>query len=228
MRPSRDPQRRRLAEPASGGAGDADAPIRRLTSLQRILLETDGTMTFLLEACTGEGIEAVKLHQEFAGCHGAEQGALALAVGAPVLRRLALLRGTRTGRVFVYAAAVVAIDRIDPRVVDALVTTDAPIGRLLAQSRTETFRDILHRGTTPAGPARRYLDLSAGADVLFRTYRIHSGGRPIMLITERFPPHLFLALPDEQAGVLDPGPLPPAARPASSPPTEPRRPDGRP
>jgi chorismate-pyruvate lyase len=142
-------------------------------------------MTFLLEACAGEPIGAVKLHQELDAANPTDQSVLALADAAPILRRNALLRGVRSGRVFVYAAAVVAIGRIDEWLGDALTTTDAPIGHLLADSRTETFRELLRRGTSRAGEAGRYLELSADAEVLFRTYRIHSGGEPIMLITER-------------------------------------------
>jgi chorismate-pyruvate lyase len=209
LEPTTDPASWRLGPPDEAEAGhDIGAPPRPLTPLERVLVETDGTMTFLLEAVMGESIEAVKLHQELDTSEAAEQAVLGLADAAVVMRRHALLRGRHSRRVFVYAAAVVAIDRIDAGLADALRTTDTPIGRLLAENRTETFRDFLHRGRRRAGAAGRYLDLAAGDEVLFRTYRIHSGGEPIMLITERFSPQLLVTLGEVTPPASHPRPQP--------------------
>lgn len=152
----------------------------------RLLLESDGTVTQLLEAWTGEPVEAVKLHQTFARTIRAGSG-LDLAKGTPVLRRQVLLRGTTTGQVLLHATASVAVHRLPRSVLDGMLMTSEPIGRLLAAARIQTFREILRTGTEPAGAVGLHFGLAPDDEVLCRTYRIVRGGRPLMVITERLP-----------------------------------------
>lgn len=172
-------------------AGDAGP----LTPFQRILLATDGTVTHILEAYAGEPIEVVKLLQAFDTANEGD-AALAVAPGDKVLRRRVLLRGRLGGQNLLFAEAVVVLDRVDPAVLDGLLETDKPIGVLLSEHRTETFREILSVGREPAGGRATHFGIDAGADVIFRTYRIVAGGRPVILITEKFPGGFFRAVPD--------------------------------
>lgn len=167
------------------------AAVRRPTPFQRMLLASDGTVTFLLEAWAGEPVEAVKLRHDPGTASTADRALLDLARGASVLRREVVLQGAVTGRVLLHAEALLATDRVPPTVIDGLSTTNAPMGRLLAAARTETFREILHVGTEPATLSGRYIGVLADADVVVRSYRISNGGRPIMVVTERFAPDLF-------------------------------------
>ena len=170
--------------PEAVPAGQTGVP--GLALFQRLLLETDGTVTQLLEAITGEPIEAVKLHQTFARTLRAGSG-LDVAKGTPVLRRQVLLRGTTTGQVLLHATASVAVHRLPRPVLDGMLMTSEPIGRLLVASRVETFREILKSGTEAAGTTSVHLGLTPDDEIVFRTYRIVRGGRPLMVITERLP-----------------------------------------
>jgi chorismate-pyruvate lyase len=165
-----------------------------LTRLQQLLLGTDGTVTHLLSVFAGEPIDVVKLAQVFDRATPSDD-ALDVAAGDRVLRRQVLLRGRESGTDFLHADAVVVPARVDAAVLDGLLATDEPIGRLLATNRVETFREILSVGQAPAGPCGRHFRIPETADVVFRTYRIVTMGLPAMLITERFPPGSFLTLP---------------------------------
>ena len=161
------------------------------TLFQRILLITDGTVTHLLETFAGESICVIKLHQSIdeAG-RGVDE--LGVRDRQRVLHREVLLVGCTTRRAFVYAVSQIVPDRLDPAVREGLLESSKPIGYLLEASRTETFRQILDTRREAAGACGTYFGIDAGAEVLSRTYTVLAGGRPIMLITEKFPADAFL------------------------------------
>jgi chorismate-pyruvate lyase len=165
-----------------------------LTRFQRVLLGADGTVTHMLEAYADEPIEAVKLLQELGSSHDGDV-ALDVAPGTTLLRRRVLLRGVHSGRTLLYAQAAVVPERVGVDVVDGLITTTKPIGRILSEQRTETFRRILEVDREPAGACASYFGVEPTAAMLYRTYVIVSGRLPIMLITEKFPAEFFRDLP---------------------------------
>jgi len=175
-------------------ANSKDPDPASFTRFQRILLGTDGTVTHILEAYAEEAVEVVKLLQEYDTPNDADLP-LDLAPDDKVLRRHVLLRGRGSGRLLLYAEAVVALGRVDPAVLDGLLGTDKPIGVLLAERRTETFREILRVGREPAGSVGAYFGLDAAAHLVSRTYVIVKNCRPLMLITEKFPGDFFRGLP---------------------------------
>jgi chorismate-pyruvate lyase len=165
-----------------------------LTRFQRLLMGADGTVTHILEAYADEPVEVVKLHQ---GVEVATDADLDLRLSADdeVLRRRVLLRGRHSRRPLLYAEATVAIARVERSFLDGLVGTDRPIGLLLAENRTETFREVLVMDREPAGSLGTHFAVEPTAELLFRTYRILSRRRPVMVITEKFPTDFFRGLP---------------------------------
>lgn len=168
------------------------------TRFQRMLLGTDGTVTHILEAYAGEPIEVVKLFQEFDTANDADSDLL-LADEAPaptrVLRRQVLLRGRTTMAPLLHAEAVVVIDRVEPAFLEGLLGTEKPIGVLLAENRTETFREILRIGREPARARAPHLGIDVAAEVFCRSYRVVARRQPMILITERFRADAFRAVP---------------------------------
>lgn len=165
-----------------------------LTRFQRMLLATDGTVTHILEAYADEPVEVVKLLQAFDTSNPAE-AALLLSDDDKVLRRQVVLRSARSRRNLLYAETTVVVDRVDQALLDGLLATDKPMGLLMAEGRTETFREILAVGRRPAGARGPHFALGPADELIFRTYRIVAGGRPVILITEEFPPTFFRDLP---------------------------------
>jgi chorismate-pyruvate lyase len=164
-----------------------------LTPFQRMLVGTDGTVTHILEAYAGEAIEVVKLHQGFDAANGADR-MLDVETGDDVLRRRVVLRTASTRRNLLYAEAVVAVSRVAPAFVDGLVGTDKPIGVLLGEHRMETLREILQVEREAAGPSAVHFQVQPTSELIVRVYRIVAQGRPIVVITEKFPTHLFREL----------------------------------
>lgn len=162
---------------------------------QRILLGTDGTVTHILEAYADEPIEAVKLAQGL-DLPTPEDTALEVPEDATLLRRKVVLRGRQSGRNLLYAEAVVVASRVPIDMLDALLKTDQPIGRLLSERCMETFRQVLVIDREPAGSCAPHFGIEPAAELIFRTYRILARGKPMMLITEKFPANFFRAVAD--------------------------------
>jgi chorismate-pyruvate lyase len=180
------------ADEGAGGASMASTSTlddASLGVLQRVLLTTDATVVVLLEGFFGESIRTEGLEQVCRPASPADTE-LELAGHETIMCRKTLLQGSDTGHNYLYAEAWVVLDRLESDVKEGLLTTSKPIGRLLAANRIETFREVLDSGWTPAGPLGRRLG-TQGGEVLFRTYRIIVGGRPIMLLTEYFPARRF-------------------------------------
>jgi chorismate-pyruvate lyase len=161
-----------------------------LSAFQRILVLTDGTVTDLLEAFVKESIWVEVLAQslERGGSEGQE---LELIETERVLRRTVVLRGVSSGEAFLYGDSVVLPDRLPAAVLKSLLTTTQPIGKLLAENRVETFREIEGVRFERMSECARHFDVDASAPFVFRTYRIHVGQRPVMRITEGFPLESF-------------------------------------
>ena len=113
-----------------------------LSSFQRILLTTDGTVTEILEAHLWEAMRIVKLYQD---CIETDASIPYLDIGphAPVLVRKIILRGESSERNYIYAESIVALDRLDDRIRQGLIETQKPVGQLMLEARLETFREIL-------------------------------------------------------------------------------------
>jgi chorismate-pyruvate lyase len=161
-----------------------------LSAFQRILLTTDGTVTEILEAYSGESIRVVKLHQDVTILERAV-ASLELPWGEPVLRRSILLQGHMSLVNFLYADSIIALDRLTDGVRDGLLTSKKGIGMLILEHRIETFKEILDCGIEPAAGLAEYFQVEPEASIIQRTYRMLSGGRPIMVITEKFPSSYF-------------------------------------
>ncbi len=183
--------RRTAAEPPVATAVIDDAT---LSMAQRLLLTTDATVVRLLEACFGERICTAGLEQASTPPQPTD-AELELEGSETILRRKTLLQGIRTGRNYAYAEAEVVLDRLEPSLQEALVSTSEPIGHLLVAGRVETFRELLQTGGTPADSRGDLFGIRSSDMLLSRTYRIIAHGRPIMLITEYFPSFVLPARP---------------------------------
>jgi chorismate-pyruvate lyase len=164
-------------------------PLKR-TPLQRILLVTDGTVTEILEAYTGESMRLVKLLEEVKRLEE-PLPALNAAVGEEVSRRQILLQGKMSLTNFLYAESYIAIDRLDESLRNSLLKSKKPIGFLIQEQRMETYREIVSCGRELVGPLAPYFDVDPSEGMIWRTYLIYYKAQPIMQITEKFPESHF-------------------------------------
>ena len=162
----------------------------RLTPFQRALLVIDGTVTRFIEAYTFSPVEVVLLRQEtqtLSTNHAwldAEKGTEVVA------RQVVLQTGQKDGQqstIHVYATSIVALDRIPQPIREGLTLKGQGLGQLLQRSGLETRRDLLWWGLDRPTDLPESLHHLEGEPFLSRTYRVVTGGHPIILINERFP-----------------------------------------
>ena len=181
-----------LILPDSMNAGKAlpDLLPFELNASQRILVYGQATLTRALEACYLEKIRVVILKQlqvpVLEDCNAMEVSA-----GQEVLQRMVLLQGTLTMRNYVYASSVIILHRLRAGVQARILEGSTPLGEILADSRVETAREMLSCGEEKAGHLRPLLGLDPDATLISRTYQMIVGGRPAILVEEKFPKTLF-------------------------------------
>lgn len=160
--------------------------VQSLGLLQRILLISDGTLTDIVEAAFQEPIDLIKLNLDIApALHPVIE--LDIDAGAPIMRREILLRGASTGANYVYAKSLIALDALPPKLREDLVSTDRPLGRLWVEHKLETRKEILKVWRVAASAMHAHFGGPHRGELLARSYRVFSGARPIMLISEYFP-----------------------------------------
>jgi chorismate-pyruvate lyase len=165
-----------------------------LSAFQRVLLTTDGTVTHVLEAFADEAICVVKLAPSFE--HQASTGhGMELLANERVMHRSVLLQGAISRTNFLRADSLIVQDRLPTAVLQGLLTTDEPIGRLLVKHRVESFREIEGVRFEPAAECAEYFGVDPGDPFVFRTYQIYIRQRPVIRITEGFPTAWFRAQP---------------------------------
>jgi chorismate-pyruvate lyase len=170
-----------------------------LDRFDRMLLTTDGTVTTLLEACTGEPIitratrqsdvATLDEHRETTGCwwHPAAE-LLDISPPERLLARRVTLSGANSGIAYVIAEALVAPDRLPELVARGLVRPGGSLGRLLAANRLETRRELVSTDSPRGGAASFHLGVRSGTRLLRRTYVIVFGGRSVAVVSEWFCP----------------------------------------
>lgn len=154
--------------------------------LQRIFLVCDGTLTDTLQAAVQEPISVVKLATE-SSITSAPIEELAVLAGEPILTRRVLLCGRHSERCYVYAESLIALSRVPPHFREELMHSDKPLGRLWTEHKLESRKELLGVSRVSLDWLARYLGVSDDSDILMRRYRLASGGKPIMLISESFP-----------------------------------------
>lgn len=159
---------------------------RTLSPFERALLEIDGTVTRFIEAYTMEPVEVHKLGQGTRTLP-ADVPLLEVEAGAAVTTRQVLLRGRDSRRLYAYGASLIAPDRMPPQAREALQIPGKGLGRLMRETRMETFREIVWRFREPGRTVPEAMRPLLAFGIVCRTYRVVCGGRPIMLIHEKFP-----------------------------------------
>ncbi|HIH04527.1 MAG TPA: DUF98 domain-containing protein [Methanoregulaceae archaeon] len=163
-----------------------------LSPLQKVLLLTDGSVTILLEAASGERVDVRTIAQDVVQADAVQARRLECAIGDPVNRRVVNLVGARTGRVFVHAISFTPLDRLDAGAREDLLAADIPIGRILLQHRMETRRELSEVGVVRAGSLLAGIfGLPPDGPVLCRRYTIIHGEKSLISIEERFPVEMW-------------------------------------
>ena len=163
-----------------------------LPPFYRALLVMDGTVTRFVEAYHGEPLTSTGIRQETKPL-AAYDPWLGAPAGLPVMTRQVLLTGVRTGTLYAYAESRIVPDRLPSCPRAAITSGGELLGRVMRSCRTETYRELLWHGFEYPTDLPDALDDYVGTRFLTRAYQVIAGGRPLMVITEKFP----LPDPDE-------------------------------
>ncbi|MEL6930678.1 MAG: chorismate pyruvate-lyase family protein [Cyanobacteria bacterium J06600_6] len=159
--------------------------------LQRLLLVTDGRITDIVQAYSGETVEAVKIHQKLIASNS-RFSPLKLDRKYQLLDRSIVLQGSQTKTNYLYADSQIVLDRLETEMRDELIFSRQPIGKLLRENKVETYREILDCGIEPAGLLGQHFQIEPQAELIYRTYLVLIDGLPVMKITEKFPTTNFI------------------------------------
>ncbi|ANM31994.1 hypothetical protein ABI59_00735 [Acidobacteria bacterium Mor1] len=160
--------------------------LRTLSPFQRALLVIDGTVTKFIEAYTMEPVEVVRLEQQERQLRG-DHPWLEIPAGTTVAARQVMLRGRYSRHFWAYAQSLVVLDRVVGEVRNKLDIQGESIGRMLNARDMETRRDVLWYGRERVDELPDEVRKVCDGEFISRTYRIVTGGKPIMMITEKFP-----------------------------------------
>lgn len=158
-----------------------------LTPVQRAVLGSDGSFTLLLTALLGQDVKVALIEQSVERMTR-DGEAIQLQPGARVLNRNVRLF-VEPDRNIVFASSVIAIDRIEATLAGDLLAGKETIGRILRKHRLETFRELVDWGLAPTPyEASGHFPQT---QMIYRSYRIISGGTPVMIVTEFFDARTF-------------------------------------
>jgi chorismate-pyruvate lyase len=165
-----------------------------LSAVLRTLLTTDGTVTETLAAFFGEEVGVEVLSQAYRDYEGRANRELEAPVGTRMLERAIALVGRESGRRYAAAWSRIVPGLLPSGLQEGLLAEKEPLGQLMLHHRLETFREIVACGRCAAGEAPSLgprcaaaLGVAPETETVWRTYRVTSGGRPVMSITEYFP-----------------------------------------
>lgn len=161
-----------------------------LSTFQRILLTTDGTVTDILESYLFEQIRVIKLSEKLVSLDR-ELPSMDLKSGTEVILRKVLLQGKISRKNVIYAESIVVPDNMEEKFRRALLETKVPIGKIWFEQKVETFKEILDSKKELAGELANYFNVEPSDEMLSRTYRVVTNNKPVMTITEKFPQSYF-------------------------------------
>ncbi|MEG3439464.1 chorismate pyruvate-lyase family protein [Pannus brasiliensis CCIBt3594] len=161
-----------------------------LSTFQKILLTNNGTITDLVEIYAGEPIKVKKLTEEVTQLNW-EILSMQLELGSSIIDRKILLQGGISGRNYIYAESIIALERLDKRMRHELLKTKKPIGKIWLENKVEIFKENFETGKEPARELANYFDIDPEDNLLFRTYGVLSNRKYTMMITEKFPESYF-------------------------------------
>ena len=176
-------------------AGNPRAGATLTDPIDRTLITSDGTVTTMLEACTGEPIVTVLVRQsgpaslavlerEIGRWWQPSTELLDLAPAERLIARRVLLTGRHSGAAFVAAESLVVADRLpDPTVFD-IDRVGTSLGRLLNTSGLATRRRIVEVVEARDAAVSARLGVTRTACLARRTYTIATTEQTLAAVTE--------------------------------------------
>jgi len=159
----------------------------KLSKAQQLLLMTDGSVTTLLEVLTGKPVVVTTLLQQIVEADTERAAELDIAEGDNINYRVVVLKNEDDDQPLICAESYTPIARLQKEFKHDLMKADIPIGRIMAQRKIESRREIRHIETTLNEELSDLFGVPHETPMLSRTYDIISHGMVLIRITETFP-----------------------------------------
>jgi beta-ribofuranosylaminobenzene 5'-phosphate synthase len=159
----------------------------KLSKAQQLLLRTDGSVTTLLEVLTGKPVVVTTLLQQVVKADTDRAVDLDIAEGDNINYRVVVLKNEDDDRPLIYAESYAPIGRLQKDFRHDLMKADIPIGRIMAQRKIESRREIRSVEETLNEELIDLFGVPHNIPMLSRTYDIISHGMVLIRITETFP-----------------------------------------
>ncbi|MGZ4863396.1 MAG: chorismate pyruvate-lyase family protein [Halobacteriota archaeon] len=166
----------------------------KLSKAQQLLLRTDGSVTTLLEVLTGSPIVVTTLLQQVVKADIDQALDLDIGEGDNINYRVVVLKNENDDRPLIYAESYTPIGRVQKDFRYDLMKADIPIGRIMAQRKIESRREIRSVEQTLNEELSDLFGVPHNTPMLSRTYDIIRHGMVLIRITETFPSSSFTTI----------------------------------
>lgn len=168
------------------GIEKIEGKVGKLSSAQKILLTTDGSVTAILDILKGK-VHVKTLVQKFqkADKHVAEL--LNIDAGETVNYRVVVMGVTEP---LIHAVSYIPVKRLESDIEEDLIRADIPIGRILRKHSIESRREI--KTVFAEDMSEELCEIfKVDSSMLTRTYNIIHKGEVLIWIKETFPYSFF-------------------------------------
>lgn len=167
---------------------ELEGEIGHLSSAQKILLATDGSVTTILDVLKGR-INVNTLIQEFQKSDEETAHELGINRGDTINYRTVVMSHVPK-EPLMHATSLTPIKKLDNNFKEDLLKADFPIGRILKKYNIESRREVTHIGAEMPNKELSTI-FKTDSMMLTRTYNIIYHDRILIRIKETFPYDLF-------------------------------------
>ncbi|NYB51126.1 MAG: chorismate lyase [Methanobacteriaceae archaeon] len=168
------------------GIKNIEKELGNLSSAQKILLATDGSVTTILDVLKGQ-VNIRTLVQEFRDADDEAASLLNIQVGDTINYRVVVIEGDEP---LIYAVSMIPVKRLNNDFKEDLIRADIPIGRILRKHNIESRREIKSVSVVESSPEMRDI-FKTSAKMLRRTYNIIHKDQILIWLMETFPYSMF-------------------------------------
>lgn len=175
-----------MDEIISNGIKEIEKRLGGLSSAQKILLVTDGSVTTILDVLKGH-VKIRTIVQEFQDADQRIAALVNIEKGDPVNYRVVVIEKDKP---LIHAISLIPVERLNNDFKEDLIRADIPIGRILKKHQIESRREIKSVSVEEPTPEMAEI-FDDESPVLSRTYNIIHKDQVLVWIKETFPYTMF-------------------------------------
>ena len=167
---------------------EVESDIGNLSSAQKILLATDGSVTTILDVLKGH-INVETLIQEFKEADDVQAQDLDINKG-DIINYRTVVMSHNPEEPLIHAVSLTPVDKLTNNFKEDLLKADIPIGRILRKYNIESRREVIHIGFEDPDEELKSI-FNTDSTMLTRIYNIIYKDEILIQIKETFPYSLF-------------------------------------